>query len=204
MTALHRVRVGCTGMTGGPGVSTFYALDGAALVPFLQTFYTTLVNATPLGVTYRIENSGDIIEDTTGALTGTWVGGTAVPFAGSDIHNYAAPVGFVAQWQTNAIMDGSRVRGRTFVVPASREIFQDNGTLADAFATQTMVDGDAMITSAAGNFVVWHRPFAGRTAVPASGTHKAITAKASHLGGHAIVTACVVRDKAAVLRSRRD
>ena len=152
----------------------------------------------PPDVTVAIEPQGDIIEDTTGVLTGSWVGLQTADMIGGNLGAYAAPVGAVVTWVTGTILDGHRVKGRSFLVPLGGAAFDDTGSLESGTLASIRNAGTTLIAAEAGNFVVWHRPRAAAAATP---TRPAVTARA---GGHAVVTACIVPDKACVLRSRRD
>ena len=119
-----------------------------------------------------------------------------IPATGNALH--AGPVGSMVGWETGQIMDGHRVRGRTFMVPGSNAIFDTDGTLVPTAVSGTIDAGTQLILEQAASFVVWHRP---RKARAATATRPAL---AAHLGSHALVTTCRVPDKAVVLRSRRD
>jgi phospholipase/lecithinase/hemolysin len=66
--------------------------------------------------------------------------------------------------------------------------FDTDGTLSGAAYTQIKSAADALIAAGAGNFVVWHRP----------------TTKGGTDGSFGPVVSSRLRDKAAVLTSRRD
>lgn len=198
MTAIHRIRVALTGFIGAPGVNTFYALDAPALVEPLHAYYAAIISAFPDDVHVQIEGSGDILTDTTGVLTGAWGPNETAPLVGTSSGNYLAPAGWCVNWLTNDILDGKHVKGRTFHVPAAADIGSTNGTLNDLSIPTLSDAANALTVASAGNMVVWHRP---RLAQAADGSRKAVTARD---GGHAIVLGAQVRDKIAVLRSRRD
>ena len=198
MTAIHRLRVGSSGYPGGPGVNTFYGLDGGVLLAEVQALYIEVAPVVPSDVTFSFEAAGDIIEDTTGVITGSWTGAVYAPIPGSAAGAYAAPVGLLFRWKTGTIADGKRVRGRTFIVPTIGSIFNTSGQVAPATVAAFDTALAAFVASNAGNFVVWHRPYAGRLA-----TAK-LKARAAHPGSHAVVTGSGTSTKAVVLRSRRD
>lgn len=198
MTALRRVRVGLTGFAGSPGVNTFYFLDTSTALASLNTLYQGLQGVFPSVVTIQIENTGDIIESTTGELLGSWSGNAVAPFGGTGAGSYSAPSGAMIGWETGAVRDGRRLRGRTFLVPAVGSQYDQYGTLNDTMVTSVQASATAFIFEQSSSFVIWHRPFAG---APAVGTKPA---RPATLGGHALVIAARVPDKAVVLRSRRD
>jgi hypothetical protein len=198
MTSLNRVRATWSGFAGAPGVSTFYGLGVGTLPGFVRTFFNALTAYYPAGTTIQVENFGDVIDDVTGHLVGSWTGSaqTLVTSVGSG--SYAAPSGASVKWVTDSVLDGHRVRGRTFLVPLISSAFQSDGSLAAAFKTTLETAATTLAATGVGEFVVWHRPVEAKAA---DGSRPAVVARD---GGHALVTASSVRDVAAVLRSRRD
>lgn len=198
MPNIHRVRVAWTGFPGAPGVSTFYALNGTTFIPHLQIFLTGVAGQMPNDVTLQIENTGDIIEAVSGDLMGSWAGAAQTPIVGSQSGAYSAPTGAVVNWLTGDVLDGHRLRGKTFLVPLANSAYDLTGSLGAEplgayrdYARSLSEDYDP-------NFVVWHRP---RAAKAADGSRPAVTARA---GGYSVVTGSSVPDECVVLRSRRD
>lgn len=198
MASLDRVRLALTGFVGGPGVCTFYAVSGSDLQTPLNNFANAMAAFMPPVVTLQVEQSGDTIEDTDGALTGSWTGAAQPAHVGSGTAEYAAPVGFCCTWLTPIVRDGHRIKGRSFIVPVGRDLFQSDGSIEPYTLVTAAAAADALVSGAGGNFRIWHRP---RLAQVASPGHRAL---AAHDGSQAAVTASSIRDKAAVLRSRRD
>lgn len=188
MANLNRVRVALTGFIGGPGVNTFYGLEAASLRAHLGNYYTALAAYLPTSVTWTIETTGDIIDPLTGDLVGTWADSSALTSSGSSSDAYAAPVGWCVNWMTGDVLDGHRLRGRTFHVPMGGSCSQNNGTLAETPLAAMRAAATAFIAACAGEFVIWHRP----------------KLSPAHAGGYSAVTSAVINDKASVLRSRRD
>lgn len=198
MTALYRQRTEFLGLPGGPGLATMYFLDVSTAVASVHEFWTHMVGVMPQPTIARVQSTGDIIEDTTGELTGAW---GADPVADINIDaptNYAAPVGGLVTWLTGTIVDGHRVKGRTYVVPMTHDLFDASGSITGSIATALQGFASAFTTEQSDSFVIWHRP---RLARAADGSRPAVTARA---GGHALVTGSRISTKAAVLRSRRD
>ena len=113
MSIILRVRTVWTGtpVVGG-GISTFYFTQSATgMVADLHTFWAAIGNRVPLGVTWTTANTGDLIDDATGALTGTWTDGTSSSVSSSGTGTYAGGVGARILWQTSGIRNGRRVRG---------------------------------------------------------------------------------------------
>lgn len=198
MTTLFRTRMDWTGFSGAPGVSTLYSVIDSGLVVPLRALMASMAPHFTTNISTLVESSGDSIESTTGALVGAWSEAPVLPVVGTDTGKYAAPVGFCVNWNTTTILDGSRIGGRTFFVPAAAANFDTNGTLQDTSRAEVVASVQTFFNAVVGNLAVWHRPYAGRVASPG------VPARAAHPGGHGLVTGFSVPDKAIVLRSRRD
>jgi len=185
MTELYRVRSAWTGFIGGPGVSTMYFLDVATAVASVHTFWTDILAKLPSDVHIQVENSGDIIDDATGDMTGAWSSDAVAVVNGTDSGEYAAPCGACVNWLTEDIAAGRRLRGRTFVVPLAAGAFQADGSINNTFLALLQSSADALIAAQSTSFVVWHR---------GTGTD----------GSNGLITASKVNDRVAVLTSRRD
>lgn len=148
--------------------------------------YESLGTALPSGVVITVPNTGDVIEDTTGELVDVWSSTGGGTFTGSTAGARAAGVGACISWLTGGIVDGRRLRGRTFLVPLTSGAWDSDGTFqASALVTlQTMANN----LQASGPLAVWHRP------TTTGGTD----------GNSYGVISNRVSDKTAVLRSRRD
>lgn len=191
-----RYRMTWTGWTGAPGYTTFYADQGASAQQMATDCHQFMLTAlTPVSATdilpSPIKINGDAlvdeIEDSTGDQQ-TQIG--VVPPAqivGAGLLPWAGAAGACVSWNTPNFIKGRRLRGRTFFVPLSGEAFQVDGTLAQTFFAGLQAAAAAHINSQTG-FLVWHRP----------------TTKGGADGSSTLISAAVVHDKAAVLRSRRD
>ncbi len=198
VTVIARIRTVLTGFPGGPGVATMYSVNNATLAASVRAFWLAAGSYMAGGVTIQVEGGGDLLESTTGVLTGAWSGATPAVVTSPNSGVYSAPSGAVVDWLSPTILDGRRVRGRTFVVPLIGSTYEGNGTLSPSTVTGLKAAGDNLVIAESGGLCVWHRP---RKARAANGTIPAVTAR---LGGHALITTCRVPDIAAVLRSRRD
>lgn len=187
-----------TGFPGGPGVATMYFLDANTAAASVSSFWNNLMNLIPADVSITPEAFGDTIEDSTGVLTGSWASGASAQHQGNIAGAYSAPSGGVVTWTTGTVLDGHRLRGRTFVVPLVGGAYQADGSLADTTLTTMRSAAQALIFEQSQSFVVWHRPFKGRAATLTR------PARPAHAGGHGLVTGSRVPDIAAVLRSRRN
>lgn len=192
---IHRVKVLWTGMPGAPGVSTHYlgSAPAAADLTAFRTFYNALIAGLPNTLTLTIPGSGDILDETTGTITGTWTATAPSTVVGTAASGYAAPVGTLAHWVTGGVVRGRRVRGTTFIVPTVNQ-FEPGGTPIGTWITTLQTAATALVTSLGANLVVWARPL--RDPDPPH----AIVEPGSLHG----VTGATVPDKAMVLRSRRD
>lgn len=187
MAALQRHRTTWTGFVGGPGVTTLYWSDGTG--PNLtawNAFLTAIVGRFPTVVTWQSQNSGDRLDEATGAIVGSWSGTAQSAVVGTGAGSYSAPVGSVVNWRTAGIVGGKRVRGRSFLVPMAGAAYDSDGTIAAAALTTLRTALATFVTAAAADLRVWHRPVDGAG------------------GSQHVVTAADIPDKAAVLRSRRD
>lgn len=187
MTVLDRYRVLWSGFPGGPGVSTFYNVPGNNLLDELHTFFAAIADRLPNNVTLTFPNAGDSIEDTTGAIVGSWSVAAQANVVGSGATVYAAPVGVHVRWLTNTIINGRKLQGRTFIVPViGQETAQ--GAPDAVLVNDVKAAADALV-AVVGGLSIWHRPFPN----PAAAN-----------GASGPVTGAVVQTKFSVLRSRRD
>jgi hypothetical protein len=197
MTALFRHRTVLTGGAIGQGVATMYFLDMSTAVPSVKDFWTALAPAMPVGISIQVESAGDVIEDTTGEIIDAWTRPSVSALGTSGGSNYSAPSGAVVRWNTATILDGRRLRGRTFVVPLASGGYDTDGTIGGTTLSPILIAAEALVTSQSSSFVIWHRPFAGAPAVPPR------PARPAHDGGNGLVTNALVPDRVAILRSRR-
>lgn len=195
MTSLNRVLITWTGSSVvGNSVSVlhFSASDNAAPpVAAIKSAFAAAANCFPQGLQITIPNTGDVIEDTTGNLTGTWstTGGGAI--LGSTARPAAAGVGACIGWNTGGIVTGKagkphRLRGRLFLVPLQVDMYDTDGTIAPAQMTNLVNFANAL--QASGPLAVWHRP----------------TTPGGTDGNSYGVISSKIRDKVAYLSSRRD
>lgn len=147
----------------GPGLSTFYGVaDGSlAISVAAAALFNELRSLFPFGLTINVPNGGDIIDETTGQLTGVWgtTSSTTITMGGPAA--YAGGVGGRVVWETGQIRRGRRVRGSTFLVPFSNNAYDSDGTLTET-CVNTIVGGiDAFMVQAPEHALVWSRPKAG-------------------------------------------
>lgn len=156
MPNMNRVRVTWTGLTGLPGISTFYLLDTATDVSAITTFFTANKNLFPSGLSWTIPSSGDKLRDSDGALVGGWTGtGGATVTSTAGALAYSAGVGARVRWQTNQIVGRRRLAGSTFLTSLNTTSYTTNGQLLPASVTGIQNAATALLTAAP--LLVWHR-----------------------------------------------
>jgi len=157
MADIERIVVAWTGVAGLPGVSVFYGdLAGSANAD-IKTFFTAIGGLFPVGLTWSIPGNGDLINDATGVLSGTWVngaGGGTVAASGAAQH--ASGVGAYVNWRTGAVVGTRRLMGRTFLAPLMNSVYDSSGNIVTANLTTLQTAASALVT--AGSTVIWHRP----------------------------------------------
>ena len=191
MTTLYRMKVLWTGLAGTPGTTTLYSTD-IPPVSGVAAFFNSLKPNHPTGLSWTVPADGDTIESTTGQLIGTWSSGSSSSVAATGTGSWVAPSGYMLRLNTTTVVDGHRLRGRIFMVPALTGIFDSNGTLTSTCVSGAETALTALVTAYATKLVVWHRPI-----IAAGG---AVT----RAGSHGIVTGGICPDVPVVLRSRRD
>jgi hypothetical protein len=186
MTDIAKVVVSWSNFTGQPGYSVFYKVAAGLVTTNLRTFYDSIKAYLPSNLAIQVPNSGDVINDATGVLSGSWSTATNLVVTGTSSSVYAAGSGAVAKWRSSGIVAGRRVVGRTFLIPLTGGAFDTNGTLLAAPLLILQNAAAALVTAEAGNLLVWHRPKAGA-------------------GGLSFpVVSSDVPDRSALMRSRRD
>ncbi len=196
---LSRVSVAWQGWPGAPGVSQMYYGTSAGNLPTqnnidaIRTFFNALVAYLPSGLTITVPKTGDQINQSDGKIVGTWdVPTQPAVVTGTATGNYAGNAGAVIHWLTPTVVNGRRVRGRTFIVPLAAVAFDAQGSLGTTFQTALQAAGTALVGQADGAPSVWARPF----------THKTDPSK-NRVGSLAQVTSIRVPDLAVSQRSRR-
>lgn len=187
MTQIARLQVAWSGATvTGPGLSTFYAsTSGTGFSAAVHTFFDTSPLLFPAGTTITVPSGGDLIEDTTGALAGTWnePGGGGVT-VGTETGSWSAGVGMQVRWPTGGIVGGRKVVGSTFLVPIAGSLFDTDGTIDAAVVSSVEVQANALL-AAVPTLRILSRP------------------KGLRVGSSHTVLRVVVPDRTSWLRSRR-
>jgi len=162
-----------------------YFVDVATAVASVHAFWLDCAPLIAGGAQLQVENFGDILDSTTGALTDTWTADPVAVVSAGGGGPYSAPSGLVIDWLTQTVAHKKRLRGKTFVVPITRDAYDSDGSLTSDVVTQMESYGGDLIATQSNSFVIWHR---------GTGTD----------GSTGLVTSCHVPDMAAILRSRRD
>lgn len=170
MATIRRYRVLWGGVGGLPGYSLFYATAAGALGSDLVTFFTAIKGSFPGPLSWDVPLSGDTLDDATGTINGGWtdVGGGIVTATGSGA--YAAGTGAYVRYGTAAIVNGRRLKGRTFLCPLVSGSYDSSGTIATVTLGQFNTAASTLATT--GRLVVWHRP---SVASPSGGSSSAAT-----------------------------
>ena len=192
MAFIHEIQIRSSGFPGAPGFTNLYfktTVDADRNDQFtaVKAFLGQLAGGEPSSWSGQIAPNGRVLEETTGRLAlFSNAPATALPSVpGVAGANYGAGVaGLVIGWTTATVNRARLVRGRTFLVPVARDIFDADGTLTSSALGQFTQAGNDLIASNLG-FCIWSRPRQG-------------------IGGvAAVVTSVRVNDKAAFLSSRR-
>jgi len=186
---MQRVSVAWQNWPGAPGSTVFYGSSATwaqADVDALRTFFAAFSSLLPSGLTITVPPSGDTVDDQTGAIVGAWsVATPPIVVTGSGAGNYAGNAGAVVHWLTDDVVNGRRVRGRSFLVPLVSTAYDTAGSLATTAITTLTNAAAALVSATNPRLLVWHRPLP-----PAAGSSYPINASR-------------VPDLAVSLRSRR-
>lgn len=199
MPEVLRVKINWTGFVGAPGFTNLYFsefnqegytqahADGA--VAKAGAFVTDMKFYIPMAVTIGVDPIVDIVQADTGDLVGFF--NTTPPAAGpgGQAGNFSAASGLCISWGTNGVRNGRRVRGRTFIVPLAASQYDSNGTLNDGnLAAFRTIANNLIATGGTSDFGIWSRP-----STPAASD-----------GAWFPATTATIKDKVAILTSRRD
>lgn len=116
---------------GTQDASTPTQADAVQAVTKMQTFAQNISAALPNVVQLQVQNECEEIVATSGQMLGIYSGATQTPVNGTAAAaaGWAAAAGGVITWNTAGVRNGRRVRGRSFVVPLSNEVWDIDGTI---------------------------------------------------------------------------
>lgn len=191
MASLHRILLTWNGFTGGPGVNVWYGNEGTGLVAQLKTLYDAFALYMPTGVSVSYPQSGDVVDEESGELTGSWSTGAVAPSTGASSGPYTGGAGLCVTWSTDGVVRGRRVRGRTFFVPMGGIVWSGDGTPDNTIVSTLRTSVTNWSAANAGHLVIWSRPV-----LNAAGGVVAPGSRHSIVGGS-------ITDRSALLRSRR-
>lgn len=159
----------------GGGLSTFYSSNSnaATLAAAVRTFFSNVVFLFPDDLTIAVQGGGDTIEDSTGAINGSWTMTPPSQVVGTGTANYAMGVGGRVRWATNGITRGRRVKGTTFLVPFTVNNYSGDGTIDGATLTAVQSAVDVLAAADSGSLRIWSRP---STSGGSDGASHAVTA----------------------------
>lgn len=208
MAQMARVRMVTTGWGGAPGLSTFYFVRGEGpggdfdaptadeCASRVQVAHGLQAALWPAAWTGTVQTDVDILEPATGELIWTYSVTPGGPIPGSAAGGFGPQAAMIAlRYSTGGIVNGHRVRGRSFVGPVSLAGDTD-GTPTAAQVNHVNQIGVQLLTLGAfdAGLVVWSRPVDAEHATPTNPVRD---------GSWHTVTAASARDQFAILRSRR-
>lgn len=164
-------------------MTTFFAeADGTLAIQVgAAGFFDALKSYIPTGTTINIPQGGDLIDEATGQLVGTWGASGSTTVVGGGTGTFAGGVGARVVWETSSIRAGRRVRGSTFVVPIRSSAYDTDGSLAAGTITAFQTAITAMLAQVPTQMRVWSRPRPGLAGASVQVTRGAIPDKVSWL-----------------------
>jgi hypothetical protein len=162
VAVLSRVNVAWQNWPGAPGSTVFYGNSTSWVqgdVDAIRTFFDAIKQYLPSGLTITVPSSGDNIDDGTGDIVGTWsVATPPIVVSGTGAGAYAGNAGAVVHWLTDDVVNGRRVRGRSFLVPLTSAAYDTGGSLIAGALTILSNAAAALVTATSLRMQVWHRP----------------------------------------------
>lgn len=175
---------------GTTSLSTPVQADADAAVARMQAWATSVKSLLPNVVSLQVQAETEEINEGSGALIGVWTSTTPSVQTGTAAagQGWAAAAGAVVSWSTPSVRNNRRVRGRTFVVPVSNEVWDVDGTLKSVpYGTLNTAAGALRVDGPDVDLRIYCRP----------------TTPGGTDGFAAVVLSHRVPDMSAVLRSRR-
>lgn len=186
----------------GPSESVLHIESGAvnlqAAVNAIRTFFDSVDPLLPNEVSIIFPSEVSELDTASGELVGVENVEAPAAIIGGGAGAWLGGAGVLVTWNTGAIRDGVRVKGRTFLVPATSAAFFTDGTPLQTTIDTITSAGNVMIlsmSSALSGLVVYSR-FRPAAAGPPPVTERD--------GDEFFVTTASVPDRSAILRDRRD
>lgn len=128
----------------------------------LAAFWTSVSPVLHSSVSWSIESSGRILDESTGGLVGTWSDGPVISGVGSSALGdaMANATMLLIRWRAPLIVNGRRVQGRTFIPGPSTNASVD-GEVEPETVTGLTAAARSFVDSNAG-LGVWSRPAGSR------------------------------------------
>lgn len=158
MSTLAKIVLQWNGLPGGAGYSIFWSTQTVPnLTPF-NSFLVAIQALYPQSVTIVSSNTGELIESTTGKMTGTYTTTGATSTIGTGATSYTPQSGALVKWNTGFFANGRAVRGRTYIVPLTIGQFGAGGVLQAAAVTTLQTAATNLVAQSQPNLVVYSRP----------------------------------------------
>lgn len=188
---LMRYRFVWTGGAVGTGYTTLFGM-GTAAQAFADGAYALMSSCigsgagsnTGGGITVTPDGFVDILDVPTGELTESQGVTASSALVSASTARYAGPAGLCITWTTSGVVNGKRVRGRTFIVPTIEARYDTNGTVLDSYRTTCLTAAGAYRVGSWAP-AIYHRP------------KDKVGGAAYAIAGHGI------RDRISILTSRR-
>lgn len=143
----------------GGGVSTlYYDADGEGWTAAVRAALLIQSDKMPSGLTAQVQNVGDLVDSTTGAIVGSWTEPSVSVVGFNGPGNYAKGVGAVITWVTTGRRNNRLVKGRTFMVPLISNAFETDGTLSADTITKLQSTAAGISSNALFTQEIWGRP----------------------------------------------
>ena len=173
----------------GAAPGAFTTADGTAATAAVRALLVGCQGILHTSVGMQVQAAVEVIEATTGALTGIVASTPVALVTGTSTGTINVATGPIIQWFTSTVVGRRLLRGRTFLTPSGGGAITAAGQLSPAQQTAGLAAAATYIASAPAQPVIWHRP------IPyATGTN----------GVAGVITTAQMPVKFAVLRSRRD
>jgi hypothetical protein len=152
--ALNQMKVDWSGpcVTGPSATVLHFQGDTEAATAAVAAFFVGIKGLLPNVLTIRVPTSGDVIDPATGSPSGIWTSATAPDaVVGSGNNGWIDGVGASVRWLTPLYLGGTRLTGRTFLVPVDKGQYNPGtGNLSDSAQTIIATYAGGLITSDAG------------------------------------------------------
>jgi hypothetical protein len=159
-------RVNWSGTTGGAGVSVFNARWSVgslgSLQPFadaVRVFFDSLKAIVPNEVSWTFPAEVQEFDTSSGQLKSVHAVTAPASVSATSSGSFAHASGARIDWHTPAIVNGRRLRGRTYMVPLVNTSFGPDGLVTTTARTTLTNAGNALINALAtpGSLAVWSR-----------------------------------------------